>query len=154
MPSVVVDTDVVSFLFKRDQRADLYRPYLEGNLLVISFMSLAELDRWALERNWGETCVWVHDATSAIDSQRRYFQGRRRIPAPIVLRRHMGESDLQTVARELLGLSKMNWNTFNLYTKLPATVHSSNEIARVESLLQRFGPQSYDRWKTFPFFLR
>ncbi len=88
--------------------------------------------------------VWVHGATSAINPQRRYFQGRRRIPAPIVLRRHMGELDLQTVARELLGLSKMNWNTFDLYTKLPATVHSSNEIARIGSLLQRFGPQSYD----------
>lgn len=54
MPSVVVDTDVVSFLFKRDPRAEHYRPHLEGKLLVISFMTLAELDRWALERNWGE----------------------------------------------------------------------------------------------------
>ena len=90
------------------------------------------------------TLVWVHGATSAIDGRRRYYQGRRRIPAPIVLRRHMGESDLLAVAQELLGLSKMNWNTFDLYTKLPATVHSSNEIARIGSLLQRFGPQSYD----------
>jgi len=88
--------------------------------------------------------VWVHGSTTAIDGRRRYYQGRRRIPAPIVVRRHMGESDLQTVAQELLGLSKMNWNTFDLYTKLPATVHSSNEIARIGSLLQRFGPQSYD----------
>ena len=56
----------------------------------------------------------------------------------------MGTSDLKTVAQELLGLSKMNWNTFDLYTKLPATVHSSSEIARIGSLLQRFGPQSYD----------
>jgi len=51
----------------------------------------------------------------------------------------MGESDLQTVVQELLGFSKMNWNTFDLYTKLPATVHSSNEIARIGFLLQQFG---------------
>ncbi|MFZ0848912.1 MAG: hypothetical protein WAO08_06885 [Hyphomicrobiaceae bacterium] len=38
----------------------------------------------------------------------------------------------------------MNWNTFDLYTKLPATLHSSNEIARIGSLLQRFGAASYD----------
>jgi len=88
--------------------------------------------------------VWVHGATAALNPQFRYFQGRRRIPAPIIIRRHMGESDLRTVAQELLGLSKMNWNTFDLYTKLPATVHSSSEIARIGSLLQRFGPQSYD----------
>lgn len=88
--------------------------------------------------------VWVHGASSALNPNLRYYQGRRRIPAPLIMRRHMGESDLRTVATELLGLSKMNWNTFDLYTKLPATVHSSSEIARVGSLLQRFGPQSYD----------
>ncbi|MGH3090332.1 MAG: type II toxin-antitoxin system VapC family toxin [Rubrobacteraceae bacterium] len=54
MSSVVVDTDVVSYLFRRDSRAELYRPRLDGNLLVISFMTVAELDRWALERDWGE----------------------------------------------------------------------------------------------------
>jgi hypothetical protein len=38
----------------------------------------------------------------------------------------------------------MNWNAFDLYTKLPATLHSSNEIARIGSLLQPFGSSSYD----------
>ena len=37
------------------------------------------------------------------------------------------------LAEEILGLSKMNWNTFDLYTKLPATVQSSNEIARTRN---------------------
>ena len=50
----LVDTDVVSFLLKRDSRATLYRPHLADRRLIISFMTLAELDRWALERNWGE----------------------------------------------------------------------------------------------------
>ena len=49
----VVDTDVVSFLFKRDSRAELYRRHLTGALLTISFMTLAELERWTLEHNWG-----------------------------------------------------------------------------------------------------
>lgn len=50
---VLVDTDVVSFYFKADSRKELYRPHLAGKLLVVSFMTVAELDRWALERNWG-----------------------------------------------------------------------------------------------------
>ena len=54
MATVVVDTCVVSLLFKSDTRAETYRPHLEGNLLVISFMTLAELYRWPLERGWGE----------------------------------------------------------------------------------------------------
>jgi tRNA(fMet)-specific endonuclease VapC len=56
MASVVVDTDVMSFLFKRDSRAEWYRPHLTGKLLVLSFMTIAELDCWALARNWGQTC--------------------------------------------------------------------------------------------------
>ena len=54
MSRVVVDTDVVSFLFKKDSRATLYERHLVGKELVISFMTLAELLRWALSRNWGK----------------------------------------------------------------------------------------------------
>lgn len=53
MSPVVVDTDVVSYLFRDDSRAELYRPHLDGELLVVSFMTVAELDRWSLERDWG-----------------------------------------------------------------------------------------------------
>ena len=53
IPSVVVDTDVLSYLFKEDTRGELYLPHLDGKLTIISFMTLAETDRWALERNWG-----------------------------------------------------------------------------------------------------
>ncbi len=51
---VVVDTDVVSFVFKRDTRAQLYRPHLQGKTLALSFMTVAELYQWAFARNWGE----------------------------------------------------------------------------------------------------
>src|SRR5437016_3712948 len=54
MPSVVVDTNVVSFCFKGDTRAAGYEPHLAGKLLVLSFMTVAELDLWALERRWGQ----------------------------------------------------------------------------------------------------
>ena len=53
MEYVVVDTDVASFLFKNNSRALLYKPLLNERTLVLSFMSLAELERWELERQWG-----------------------------------------------------------------------------------------------------
>jgi predicted nucleic acid-binding protein len=52
---VVVDTDVLSFLYKRDTSARLYEPHLNDPPFIVSFMSLAELRRWALERSWGES---------------------------------------------------------------------------------------------------
>src|SRR5437762_2393553 len=53
MPAVVVDTDLASFLYKKDRRALPFRRHLLGNTLVISFMTLAELRAWPLIRNWG-----------------------------------------------------------------------------------------------------
>jgi len=54
MNAAIVDTDVGSMLFKGDTRALGYRPHIAGRLLGISFMTLAELERWPLERDWGE----------------------------------------------------------------------------------------------------
>ena len=53
--ALVLDTDIVSYLYKRDTRAELYRPHLNDPPFIISFMSLAELRRWTLERNWGDS---------------------------------------------------------------------------------------------------
>jgi tRNA(fMet)-specific endonuclease VapC len=53
MSAVVVDTDVVSFLFKRHTLAASYLPHLRGVTPIVSFMTVAELDRWALKYNWG-----------------------------------------------------------------------------------------------------
>jgi len=61
-----------------------------------------------------------------------------------VIKRHAGKSDLRIVCSESLGLSKMDWNSFDLYTKLPCTVASSGYIARVGSLLDRFAARIYD----------
>lgn len=53
--ALVVDTDVVSFLYKRDTRAELYRTRLNDPPFIISFMTLAELRSWMYHRNWGPT---------------------------------------------------------------------------------------------------
>ena len=55
LDAVVVDTDVVSFEFKGDSRAREFRPHLIGRIQVISFMTLAELELWSLERDWGHS---------------------------------------------------------------------------------------------------
>lgn len=51
---VVVDTSVVSYLLKEHSLAAPYRDLLAGSILALSFMSLAELYRWPLERGWGK----------------------------------------------------------------------------------------------------
>ena len=52
--SCVVDTDVLSYIFRGDSRAHQFGSYLAGKQLLVSFMTVAELDRWILSRNWGQ----------------------------------------------------------------------------------------------------
>ena len=53
MTPAVVDTDVVSFLFKNDSRAQLYLPLMRNRDLLVSFMTEAELEQWILLARWG-----------------------------------------------------------------------------------------------------
>jgi hypothetical protein len=88
--------------------------------------------------------VWCHGVTDSVKNGWKYFQGKRHIPSPLIVTRHAGKTDLETIAFELLGLSKMDWNSADMYSKLPATIDSSRQIARIGAKLQRFGPISYD----------
>jgi tRNA(fMet)-specific endonuclease VapC len=54
MSSVVVDTDVVSFVFKNHPIGRQYDADLADRTLIVSFMTLAELDRWTIQSKWSE----------------------------------------------------------------------------------------------------
>lgn len=51
---VVVDTCILSYIYKKDTRAKAYLRLLSGLEPLLSFMTVAELYRWPLESNWGE----------------------------------------------------------------------------------------------------
>jgi len=60
MKPVVLDTDVVSFLFKSDTRATNIPSRTARPQWFISFMTEAELEQWALLANWSEKRVdWL-----------------------------------------------------------------------------------------------
>ena len=50
---VVVDTDVISFIFKGDSRDALYKPHLDGRVAMIAAQTRAELELWCRHRDWG-----------------------------------------------------------------------------------------------------
>ena len=53
MNAVVVDTDVVSPVFKGDTRGEKHLSAISGPDLLVSFMTEAELERWILQARWG-----------------------------------------------------------------------------------------------------
>jgi tRNA(fMet)-specific endonuclease VapC len=55
--TVVVDTDVFSFLYKHDTRGALYQSHLSGKTLQLAFATVAELYYWAVRYKWGQARV-------------------------------------------------------------------------------------------------
>jgi tRNA(fMet)-specific endonuclease VapC len=51
--TLLLDTDVASFLFKNSPHAKPFRPLINGKRLALAFVSVAELFKWTLKRRWG-----------------------------------------------------------------------------------------------------
>lgn len=89
--------------------------------------------------------LWTHGIVPSVRKPNyKFYLGGRSIPAPVKITKHYGESNINTIAMEILGLTKMNWNSLDLYSKLPSTIDSSNQIARIGKLLSRFEGKTYD----------
>ena len=89
--------------------------------------------------------LWTHGVVpSVVNEKRSYYPGGIGIPAPLRITRYSGNSTVQTLSNEILGFTKMNWNSFNLYTKLPATIDTSNTLAQVSHLLRHKSEQIFD----------
>jgi predicted nucleic acid-binding protein len=58
MDAVLLDTDVFSFLSKpRDSRGELYRPFVKGKTIALSFISVGELYVWTILRKWSASRI-------------------------------------------------------------------------------------------------
>lgn len=54
-----------------------------------------------------------------------------RIPQPLEILEHHGDSDADTICREILGLTKMNWNNADLSIREPITLEFAREVGRI-----------------------
>jgi len=57
-----------------------------------------------------------------------------RIPKPLSIT-HLGDSQVDEICKEIMGLTKLNWNTTAFATHLPITFEFSQKVARVLSEL-------------------
>jgi len=51
---VIADTNIISYIFKKDTRGNLYKPHLEGKVAIIAAQTLAELELLPLQNNWSK----------------------------------------------------------------------------------------------------
>lgn len=133
--------DLVEINFEDDARfvlKNVYKGEMSANFYPLRRGSCFVIDRTS-------ALLWTHGVTSSVRKDNgSYFLGGKSIPIPLKVIKHYGLSNIDVLANEILGLTKVNWNTFDMYAKLPATLQSSNEIARIAWLLNRFEGKTYD----------
>jgi tRNA(fMet)-specific endonuclease VapC len=94
MEAIVLDTDVFSFLYKADTRAQRYAADVAGRELCLCFQTVAEVRLWSMERNWSRQrqeklaevlrryVVLPYDSEMA-DRWAQVTLGRKRLGRPI-----------------------------------------------------------------------
>lgn len=95
---------------------------------------------------WTHGCV-IHPELSGTLN---YYKGSRGIPSPLLVRRFAGNSSGDTLAKEILMLTKMNWNSGDsLYKTLPVTLDFAKILARMSKQDEAIFDKAYD----FRFFM-
>lgn len=76
--------------------------------------------------------------TSGYIPRVRTYPGHR-IPSPLLLN-HQGDSQINEICEEILGLTKLNWNTTSFATLWPITLEFSKDVGKVLSELPEGSP--------------
>lgn len=96
--------------------------------------------------------LWSHGSIlsdSLAGSGRNYYQGKRGIPAPLLIKRFRGQDPIELTAQEILRLTKMNWNGGQLYKNLPVTLDFSKMLSEIAKQAEGLQNTPYD----FRFFM-
>lgn len=138
----IAEVDLIEINFEDDMRYVASKPKYGGGV---------DINGYPVPRgtcvlvNGHEALLWTHGVVPSVENPNQHFYlGGRFIPGPLRIRKHYGNSNIGLLATEILGLTKMNWNSFDLYSQLPATVNSSNVIARIGRLLSKREGANYD----------
>ncbi len=87
--------------------------------------------------------IWTQGSAPSVTGGQAWYQEGKGIPRPLLLRRFAGRSDARTLGREVLALSKMNWNNDQLYDTYPATLGFAHDLAEVVKRMPTLDPRPY-----------
>lgn len=88
--------------------------------------------------------LWTHGVVESRELNGKYYQGKRGIPSPLLVKRFRGTDPIETVANDILKLTKMNWNGAELYKTMPVTIDFSKRLSVMGKQLEELGNKAYD----------
>ena len=109
----------------------------------------SEADKWPLNRGTlitigdQEALLWTQGNSASVTGGAPWFPGGKAIPRPLLLHRFAGRGDAQLLGREILALSKMDWNNDSLYDSMPGTLAFAHTLAEVVKRMPALDPRPY-----------
>ncbi|MFA6300296.1 MAG: hypothetical protein WC642_14095, partial [Nocardioides sp.] len=107
-------------------------------------------DSWPVTRgslqylSGSEALLWVSGTAPGVSLRGgNYNQSAKALPTPIAFVRDAGQGPLETPAREILALSKLDWNNDALYGLTPVTVSYSQKLAKMIGRVPALPDDSY-----------
>lgn len=94
-----------------------------------------------------DSCLlWTHGVVQHSDlGIGHYYKNGRGIPSPVVVRRFYGNCPGEVLIREILMLTKMNWNSGDcLYKLLPVTLDFAKVLSRMSKQDEALYNKAYD----------
>lgn len=92
--------------------------------------------------------LWTHGCVVGNDignGKNNYYKGSRGIPIPVLIKRFYGKASGDTIVKEILMLTKMNWNSGdNLYKNMPVTLDFAKTLSRMSKQKEALYNKSYD----------
>ena len=70
--------------------------------------------------------------TTGFTPRVRTYPGLR-VPRPLLVRHYGRDSEIDLICSEILGLTKLNWNTTAFSTQLPITLEFAQRVGRILS---------------------
>lgn len=132
MPTVLLDTNVVSFLFKGDTRGLAYLPLLAGHSPLLSFMTVVELFQWAGLRKWG---------TRRIAALELMLTGYALVPADLEMCRIWGRIRASQASVGRVISAQDAWIAATaLRHNLPVITHNASDYHGIPNLDVRTAP--------------
>lgn len=105
------------------------------------------IDRGTVIPLTDESCLlWTHGAIQNSElGPGHYYKNSRGIPTPLVIRRFHGTSSGNELIKEILMLTKMNWNSGDsLYKVLPVTLDFAKVLSRMSKQNEAIYNKAYD----------
>ena len=88
--------------------------------------------------------LWTHGLVQNNELNGKYYQGKRGIPAPLLVKRFRGTDSIETVANDILKLTKVNWNGAELYKTFPVTIDFAKRLSVMGKQLEELGNKPHD----------